>query len=356
MSAVALILAAGEGTRMKSGLPKVAHEILGVPMVRYVVEAALAAGCERVIAVTGHGSEVVDTLLSDIEVVHQDRQLGTGHAVMCAHDALAGFSGSLVVLSGDTPLLRAETIAGLIAQRESSASAVALLTTHLHDPSGYGRIVRDRDGAVAAIVEQKDLTADQHHLNEVNTGTYCFDSAVLFAHLDRLSTENAQGEYYLTDMVAVFNEEGLLVSALAAEEPLETLGVNSRVQLAEATKVMQRRINTRHMLEGVTMVDPGLVWIGPHVTIGRDVELWPMTFLTGRTVIADGAIVGPNSRVADSKVAEGARIDSSVLIQAEVGPNATVGPAAYLRPGTVLEAETKVGSGIDIPYPGSRER
>jgi len=348
MSAVALILAAGEGTRMKSGLPKVAHTVLGVPMVRYVVRAARAAGCERVIAITGHGADTVDELLADVEVVHQDKQLGTGHAVMCARETLAGFSGSLVVLSGDTPLLRPETIAGLIAQRESSASGVTLLTTHLHDPSGYGRIVRDRDGAVAAIVEQKDLASAQHHLDEVNTGTYCFDAAVLFAHLDRLSTENAQGEYYLTDMVAVFNEEGLLVSALAAEEPLETLGVNSRVQLAQATEVMQRRINTHHMIEGVTMADPDLVWIGPDVRVGRDVELWPMTFLMGSTIVEDGAIVGPNSRVTDSRVGAGARVDSSVLVEAEVGPGATVGPVAYLRPGTVLEANSKAGTCVEI--------
>ena len=341
MSAVALILAAGEGTRMKSGLPKVAHEILGVPMVRYAVEAARAAGCERVIAVTGHGAEVVDALLTGVEVVHQDEQLGTGHAVMCAHGVLADFSGSLVVLSGDTPLLRAETIAGLVAMRESSGAAVTLLTTRLHDPSGYGRIVRDRDGAVEAIVEQKDLARDQHHLDEVNTGTYCFDAAVLFAHLDRLSTENAQGEYYLTDMVAVFNAEGLLVTALTADDPLETLGVNSRVQLAEASSVLQRRINTGHMLAGVTMIDPSLVWIGPDVSIGRDVVLWPMTFLVGSTTVGDGAVVGPGSRVTDSVVGEGARVDSSVLAGAKVGAGATVGPVAYLRPGAVLEAHAR---------------
>lgn len=348
MSAVALILAAGEGTRMKSGLPKVAHEILGVPMVRYTVEAARAAGCERVIAVTGHGAEVVDRLLTGVEVVHQDEQLGTGHAVMCAHDALADFSGSLVVLSGDTPLLRAETVSGLIAMRESSGAAVTLLTTRLHDPSGYGRIVRDRDGAVEAIVEQKDLASDQHHLDEVNTGTYCFDGAVLFAHLDRLSTGNAQGEYYLTDMVTVFNAEGLLVTALAADDPLETLGVNSRVQLAEASSVLQRRINTRHMLEGVTMIDPSLVWIGPDVAIGRDVVLWPMTFLLGSTTIGDGGVIGPSSRVTDSVVAEGARVDSSVLVRAQGGPGANVGPVAFLRPGAVLEAHATAGACVEI--------
>lgn len=349
MSAVALILAAGEGTRMKSALPKVAHEVLGVPMISHVVDAARRAGCERVIAITGHGADVVEALLDEgVETVRQDRQLGTGHAVMCARDALAGFEGSLLVLSGDTPLLRPETIAGLSALRESSGAAVTLLTAHLPDPTGYGRIVRNRDGAVDAIVEHKDLAGDQHAIDEVNTGTYCFDAAVLFAHLDRLSTENAQGEYYLTDMVSIFNGEGMLVTAMATDQPMETLGVNSRVQLAEATKVLQRRINHAHMLAGVTMTDPELVWVGPHVILGRDVVLEPMTFLMGDTEVSDGAHIGPNSRVKDSLIGPDAVVDSSVVVGAKVGAGASVGPVAYLRPGTVLEARAKAGTSVEI--------
>jgi len=348
MSATALILAAGEGTRMKSATPKVAHAILGEPLVRYVVDAARDAGCERIVVITGHSAEEVENLLEDVECVRQSDQLGTGHAVMCARDSLSGFEGSLLVLSGDTPLLQAETLAGLVAMRETSGAALTLLTTHLHDPSGYGRIVRDRDGAVEAIVEHKDLAPEQHELTEVNTGTYCFDAAVLFAHLDRLTTQNAQGEYYLTDMVQVFNDEGLLVTALPAEDPLETLGVNSRVQLAEAADVLQGRINTAHMLMGVTMISPGLVWIGPHVSLGRDVELLPMVFLFGNTSVADGAIIGPNSRLTDSAVGEDARVDSSVLVEATVGPGASVGPLAYLRPGAVLGAGAKAGMCVEI--------
>ncbi len=348
MTATALILAAGEGTRMKSDKPKVAHEVLGVPMVQLVVEAAREAGCERVVAVTGHKAEAVEALIGGVPAVRQDQQLGTGHAVMCARDELMGITGSLVVLSGDTPLLRAETIAGLIAMRESSGSAVTVLTTHLPDPTGYGRIVRGRDGEVSAIVEHKDLAPGQHDIDEVNTGTYCFDAAVLFAHLDRLSTDNAQGEYYLTDMIAVFNNEGLGVSAMATDDPLETLGVNSRVQLAEANAVLQRRINTGHMLSGVTMTDPGLVWIGPHVEIGRDVEILPMTFLMGSTTIGDRALIGPGTRITDSVIAEGATVDSSVVIGAKVGEGASVGPVAYLRPGAVLEAKAKAGASVEI--------
>jgi bifunctional UDP-N-acetylglucosamine pyrophosphorylase / glucosamine-1-phosphate N-acetyltransferase len=264
MGATALVLAAGEGTRMKSDLPKVAHAVLGVPMVTYVVEAARDAGCDRVVVVTGHRAEVVEKLLAGVECVRQDRQLGTGHAVMCARDALEP-DGSLLVLSGDSPLIRAETIAALVSARETDGAAVAVLTAHVEDPTGYGRIVRDGSGDVSAIVEQKDCTVEQCSLDEVNTGTYCFDAAALFEHLDRLDTDNAQGEFYLTDMVSLFVAEGLGVAALVVDDPRETLGVNSRVQLAEATKVLQSRINTGHMLAGVTMVDPDLVWIGPRV-------------------------------------------------------------------------------------------
>ena len=348
MTATALILAAGEGTRMKSDKPKVAHEVLGVPMIRYVVDAARSAGCERIVVVTGHRAEAVEPLVEDATCVRQYQQLGTGHAVAMAREALAGVTGSLVILSGDTPLMSAETIAGLVAMRESAGAAVTVLTTRMPDPTGYGRIVRDRDGAVAAIVEEKDATPDQRRIDEVNTGTYCFDAAVLFAHLDRLGTSNAQGEYYLTDMIELLNSEGLIVSASSTDDPLETLGVNTRGQLAEAGKVLQRRINTRLMLEGVSMTDPDLVWVGPDVTVARDVELLPMTTLLGATRIGRGAVVGPNTRVIDSLIGENALVDSSVVIGTEVGPGASVGPVSYLRPGTVLEAGSKAGACVEI--------
>lgn len=349
MSSIALILAAGEGTRMKSAKPKVAHAVLGMPMVRWVVDAARNGGCERVIVVTGHAADAVEALVDDVECVRQELQLGTGHAVMSAREMLRDFHGSLVVLSGDTPMIRAETIAGLVAMREASGAALTLLTTNLPEPAGYGRIVRStHDGSVARIVEEKDCTPYERAITEVNTGTYCFDAAVLFAHLDRLTTENAQGEYYLTDIISVFNAEGLTVSAMTTDDPLETLGVNTRVQLADATKIMQRRINRKHMLAGVTMTDPDLVWIGPGVRIGRDVELLPMTFLFGDTVVGDRALVGPNTRLTDAIIAEDAVVDASIVVSATVGPAATVGPVSYLRAGSVLEANSKVGTCVEI--------
>ncbi|MGV8083499.1 MAG: bifunctional UDP-N-acetylglucosamine diphosphorylase/glucosamine-1-phosphate N-acetyltransferase GlmU [Coriobacteriia bacterium] len=349
MCAAALVLAAGEGTRMKSDKPKVAHEILGRPMVNWVIAAARKAGCERVIVVTGHGAEMVGDLIGDTESVVQDQQLGTGHAVMCAREALAGYVGSLVVLSGDTPLITADTISGLIAMRETNGAALTLLTAHLSDPAGYGRIVRDRaDGSVARIVEEKDATLQERAITEVNTGTYCFDAPVLFAHLDRLGRENAQGEYYLTDMIEIFNAEGLMVSANVTDDPYETLGVNSRLQLADATKIAQRRINRRHMFAGVTMTDPDLVWIGPEVTIGRDVEILPMSMLLGATSVADRALIGPNTRLTDTTVGPDAVVDSSVVISSTIGPSAHVGPVSYLRAGTVLEAGSKVGTSCEV--------
>ncbi len=348
MSVTALILAAGEGTRMRSETPKVAHKVLGVPMINLVVDAAHTAGCSRVIAVTGHRADVVEALIPGTACVRQEQQLGTGHAVMCAREALEPISGSLVVLSGDTPLMRPETIAGLAAMRESAGAAVTVLTAVLENPAGYGRIVRDRDGEVAAIVEDKDCTPEQRAITEVNTGTYCFDAAVLFAHLDRLTTSNAQGEYYLTDMIGVFSDEGMTVSAMITDDPLETMGVNSRVQLAEATAVMQARINRRHMLGGVTMTDPALVWIGPYVELGTDIEIAPMTTLMGHTRVGDGATLGPNTRITDATVDRGATVDSSIVVGASVGPGACVGPSAYLRPGTVLEAQSKAGTCVEI--------
>lgn len=359
MCPAALILAAGEGTRMKSDKPKVAHEILGMPMVNWVIAAARRAGCDRVIVVTGHGSETVSALVGDTETVVQDEQLGTGHAVMCARDALDGYVGSLVVLSGDTPLITAETISGLVAMRETNGAALTLLTADLNEPAGYGRIVRDMaDGGVARIVEEKDATPQERAITEVNTGTYCFEAPVLFAHLDRLGRENAQGEYYLTDMIEVFNREGLVVSASVTDDPYETLGVNSRVQLADAAKIAQRRINRRHMLAGVTMTDPDLVWIGPEVTIGKDVEILPMSMLLGATSVAERSLIGPNTRLIDSSVGPDAVVDSSVVLSATIGPSAHVGPVSYLRAGTVLEVGAKVGTSCEVKNsvigPGSK--
>lgn len=332
MSATALILAAGEGTRMKSALPKVAHAILGVPVVAHVVDAVRAAGVDRVVVVTGHGAETVESLLAETGVTfaRQEEQLGTGHAVMCALDALGGVEGPVLVLAGDAPLIRPETIRGLIDARAASDAACVVLSAIFEDPTGYGRIIRNAAGAVTGIVEHKDLAPEQRGVTEGNVGTYCFDGAALGQHLHRLEASNAQAEYYLTDLVALFSAEGLGVDALVVADSDESHGINTRVQLAAAAKVLQRRINEQHLLAGVTMTDPDLVWVGPHVRIGRDTVLEPMTFLLGATVVGEHCVVGPNTRLADCTVGDECTIDSSVLEDTTVFDGMRIGPFEVL--------------------------
>jgi bifunctional UDP-N-acetylglucosamine pyrophosphorylase/glucosamine-1-phosphate N-acetyltransferase len=349
MSAAALILAAGQGTRMKSGLPKVAHHILGVPMIAHVIDAARSAGAARIVVVTGHGAEAVESALAGagVEFALQAERLGTGHAVMCAESAFADADGSLLVLSGDAPLVTAETLSRLVAEREAAAAAMAVLTAVIPDPM-LGRVVRDADGRVDRIVEAKDATPEEASITEVNTGTYCFDARVLFEHLHRLGNDNAQSEYYLTDMVALFRAERLPVVAVMADDPAEGMGINTRIQLAQATRALQRRINERHMLSGVTMTDPDLVWIGPHVTLGRDVVLEPMTFLFGATAIGDRCVTGPDTRNTDSTVGSDCIADSSVVEGSSLPERVTVGPRAYLRPGVRMEEGSKAGASVEI--------
>ncbi len=341
MGTTALILAAGEGTRMKSALPKVAHRVLGMPMVSHVVRAVRAAGAERVVVVTGHGALTVEALLGDsgVEFVRQREQHGTGHAVLCAEPLLGGSDGSLLVVAGDCPLFTPDTLGALIAEREREAAAAVVLTTRLADPTGYGRIVRAGMGGITGIVEDCDLEPEQRRITEVNTSTYCFDARALFEHLQKLDNGNAQGEYYLTDIIGILRAEGLTVGALEAADATETLGVNSRVQLAEAERVLQRRINERHMLAGVTMIAPDLVWIGPDVRLGTDVVIEPMTMLLGSTTVDDDCILGPDVRLIDSVVGRGCVVDSSIITGGTIADGATVGPYAHIR------SDSDTGSG-----------
>ena len=344
----AIILAAGAGSRMKSKKPKVAHEVLGRPLVRWVVEAARGAGADRLVTVVGHGREKVEPLVADTEVVVQREQRGTADAVLACKDALAGFDGSVAVLSGDCPLITADTIAALARAREEAGAAVAVLTMEMDDPFGYGRIVRDASGQVERIVEQKDATAEEAALTECNSGFYCFDALALFDALAQVGSDNAQGEFYLTDVIAISRAAGRPVVAVRAADPEECLGVNSRAQLAQATKAMQRRINDAHLAAGVTMTDPDTVWIGPDVTIERDVELLPGVMLMGATAIGEDSVVGPNTRLTDTRVGRGCVIDETVAVEAVIDDGATCGPRAYLRPGAHLCEGAKAGTHVEI--------
>lgn len=348
MESSAVILAAGAGTRMKSSKPKVAHEIMQKPLVRWVVDAARAAGVGTIVSVVGHGREVVEPLVADTTVVVQEEQLGTAHAVKMAAPACKDLGGSLVVLTGDSPLVRAETIKMLIDTREAEEAAVVVLTMEAQDPTGYGRIVRDEDGQVCAIVEQKDCTPEQALITECNSGFYCFDTKVLFEALEEVSTNNAQNEYYLTDVLAIAREKGKKVLACKAEDPNECLGVNSRGQLAQATALLQQRINDEHMANGVTIMDPRTTWIGPDVVIENDVELLPMTFLYGSTSVATGSVIGPHSRLVDTTVGQNCTIEETIALEAIIEDEVSAGPRAYLRPGAHLCVGSKAGTHVEI--------
>ena len=337
---------------MKSRHPKVVHKLLDKPLVWWPVDAARKAGADRIIVVVGHGADEVRAVFADdadVECVEQTERLGTGHAMKCVRDAIGAFEGPTVVLYGDTPLMRAETIAGLVEKTKAEHNACTVLTMSPADPTGYGRIKRDADGGVTAIVEHKDCTPEeQATLTECNSGIYCFCGSRLSANIDKIGNDNAQGEYYLTDMVGIYHEMGEPVSALLIEDDSELLGVNSRIQLAQATKIAQRRINEGLMAQGITMLDPDQVWVGAEVTVGQDTELLPQTMLWGKTSIGEGCLIGPNTRLTNVTIADGASVEETVGYDTVIDEDVTVGPRAYLRPGTHLLKRAHVGTHVEI--------
>ena len=372
-----IILAAGEGTRMKSKHAKVAHEILGRPMIQWVVEAAREAGCTRIIVVVGSHADEVRALLADqvdVECVEQTERLGTGHAIRVALEQAGIASGPVLVLCGDTPLLRGATLANLVrtatagAPASSSAAPAAaipganpadaaksprglggaLLTMTYADPTGYGRVMLDADGLAERIVEQKDCAPEQALVTTCNAGVYCFDAALLAVHVGDLTPNNAQHEYYITDLVSILREAGAPLAALSCEDPDELMGVNSRVQLAQATRAMQGRINDALMAQGVTMVDPASVWVGPDVRIGRDTTILPQVMLMGATTIGEDCLIGPNTRLTDTEVGERCALDETVAVSALIDNDVECGPRAYLRPGAHLMDGSKAGTHVEI--------
>lgn len=352
MGVTAIVLAAGEGTRMKSSRPKVVHEVLGKSMVQWVVDAARTAGVDRCVVVVGNGAEQVEALFAgdaDVECVLQEQRLGTGHAVRAALEKTQVEDGQVLVLCGDTPLLRAETLKSLVDAAMSPAhEAGALLTMTYDDPTGYGRVMVAEDGCATAIVEQKDCTAAQALVKTCNAGVYCFDAGLLRAHISELTCENAQKEYYLTDMVGILRAHGAAMAAVDCPDAVELMGVNSRIQLAQASRAMQERINLTHMAAGVTMLDPTQVWIGPDVTIGRDTEIFPGTMLWGDTHIGENCLVGPQTRLTDTRVGSGCVVDETVAVQAVIDNDVECGPRAYLRPGAHLCDGSKAGTHVEI--------
>lgn len=355
MSVTALVLAAGEGTRMKSKTPKVLHTVLGVSMLDLVLQSAADAGCGRRIVVVGHeGDKVAAALGEGVETITQEHRIGTANAVSIARDiVLSGgptgdIANYLLVLSGDVPLLRPETLAELVSACKDAHAAASILTATLDDPFGYGRILRDSYGHISGIVEEKDATEEQKLIREINTGIYCFAIDGLFDRLEQIKNDNAQGEYYLPDVFPLLVDEGLAVVGLEVADSTEAGGVNSRVQLAEATALLRKRINAKWMVAGVTMIAPELTWISPMATLERDVTILPNTHIMGASVIEEDAILGPDSRIVNSHIKTGAHVDSSIVVDSVVGERAEIGPRSYLRPGNILEARTKVGTSVEL--------
>lgn len=346
---MAVVLAAGQGKRMKSKLYKVLHPVCGKPMVGHVLDTVKATGCERTVVVVGHGAEKVKAYLGQVaEYVLQETQLGTGHAVKQAKELLGSEEGTTVVICGDTPLVTAETLEGLMALHESQNAAATILTAEMAQPAGYGRVIRGEDGGVLRIVEQKDCSEEEAAVHEINTGTYCFDNAKLFAALEKVTNNNNQQEYYLPDVIGILRRQGDIVLGYQTNDVTESIGVNDRLALSEAEGYMRERINRRHMLGGVTIIDPASTYIGAEVVIGADTVLYPGTILKGKTVIGEDCVIGPASEIEDCVIMDGAAVKQSVLNQAQVGTRATVGPFAYLRPGTVLGQEVKIGDFVEV--------
>ena len=315
----AVILAAGKGTRMKSKLPKVLHKVGGHPMLEHVMDAAEAAGCRDNVVVIGHGAELVRELVgSRARIALQAEQLGTGHAVLQAADTLQDFTGTVMILCGDTPLLEAEELKKFYAEHVKSGAAATVMSAMMEDPFGYGRILRDANGDVAGIVEQKDASEEQKLIKEINTGNYCVEAPLLFEVLRTLGNNNAQGEYYLTDVLAKLRAMGKKVGGVITADSEMIMGVNSRRQLAEAESVMRRRILERLMDEGVTVMDPASTFIEKSVKIAPDTTIYPYTWLQGETVIGEDCEIGPNVRLENVKVADGCRCGFTHMHDCEV--------------------------------------
>ncbi len=339
---------------MRSARPKPLHLLCGRAMVLYAIDALAGADAQRAVIVVGHGAERVTKKLLDaaptvpLDFVEQEVQRGTGDAVGVALTAFAPEElddpdADLVVVPGDAPLLRPETIRALVAEHRSTDAACTMLTARLADPTGYGRVVRGRDGRVERVVEQRDATSEELGIDEVNTSIYCFRASVLGPALRRLTPDNSQGEYYLTDVVEVLVDAGYRVSALAADDPADTTGVNDRLQLAAAEAELRRRTNESWMDRGVTMVDPARTYIDTTVELGADVTIFPGTILQGSSVIGDGAEIGPDTRLVDCSVGARSRVECTVARGATIGADVVLGPFAALEPGSVIAPGTSSG-------------
>jgi bifunctional UDP-N-acetylglucosamine pyrophosphorylase/glucosamine-1-phosphate N-acetyltransferase len=345
----AVILAAGKGVRMRSQIPKVVHAVAGQPMVKHVVQAVYQAGVNKITLVVGHGRDTIENLFEagQVGIAVQEQQLGTGHALMQAEKNVAG-DGNIIVLAGDTPLIRAATIKALIDRHEESAAAATVLTTSVEDPTGYGRVLRNEDGSLNRIVEEKDANSEEKAIHEINSGMYCFKTEAVFKALQHINTSNAQNEYYLTDVLKIFIAQGQRVEIQKTDAVEDIYGINDRVQMAQAEAILRQRKSLELMQNGVTIMDPATTFIDAQVEIGSDTVILPFTMIQGTTVIGQMCEIGPSTRISDSSIGNNVHMENSRVMQAVVGDRCTIGPFAYLRPGAVLHDEVKVGDFVEI--------
>ena len=348
MNLETLILAAGKGTRMKSKLPKVLHKVGGKPMLQYVIEAAKKIGSAREVVVIGSGAELIEQTISGVEFVLQAEQLGTGHAVLSAKKNFAESEGTVLILCGDTPLLTSELLKKFTDAHEKSNGAATVLTAEMPDSTGYGRVIREADGSFKKIVEDKDANAEEKKIREVNAGVYCFDVQKLFSALDKVGNDNAQGEYYLPDVLPILKEAGEKIGAFKAEYCIETIGINTRAQLAAADKALRMRKETELMEAGVTIMDPNTTFIDGDVKIGRDTIIYPNTYLEGNTVIGEDCAIGPNVRFTDMLVGNNVTVQFSYCHEAEILDGVTLGPYVHIRPGTIIGQNVKIGNFVEV--------
>ncbi len=348
---VAIILAAGKGTRMKSNLAKVLHPLAGQPMLSWPLSVARASGATRTVVVVGHQAESVSNYCAsyaDVATAIQEQQLGTGHAVASARQAFAEHQGTVLILCGDTPLLTTATIAKLLEIHREQRAVLSVLTATMPDPTGYGRIVRDQAGHVARIVEQKDATPAEREIAEINSGIYCMEADFLRDNIDSLDNNNSQGEFYLTDLVSLAIAKGHTCCALCSDDADEIMGVNDRLQLAQAGSILRQRINRNHLLAGVTLVDPATTYIDAGATIGNDTTIAPNCHISADTVIGSGCNIETGVVITSCTIGDGCHIKAgSILEGSTIHRQVAIGPMAHLRPGTVLHDHVKIGNFVE---------